>query len=189
MRAAPFTDTARTLGAALLLMLAAGCVSKDMSDLEDYVAEVLARKGGEIEPLPPIKPYERYLYQAAELGMRDPFRSFYEQEPEVEQVEKAVDAEQQKYANEILTHNREELEGYELDALRMVGVLENSDFLWGIVRDQQGVVHRVQVGNYVGRNYGKITNIQEDRIDVREIVKDAQGRWEERAAALALTDE
>lgn len=189
MYAAPMIDTVRMLTAAAAVLLVAGCVSRDMSDLENYASEVLARKGGEIDPLPPIKPYERYLYQAAELGLRDPFRSFFEEEPTVEKVDKAVDAEQQQYANEILTHNREELEGYELDALRMVGVLENSDFLWGIVRDQQGVVHRVQVGNYVGRNYGKITNIQEDRIDIREIIKDGQGRWEERAAALALSEE
>lgn len=179
----------RVLALAAGVALATGCVSRDMSDLENYAGEVLARKGGEIEPLPPIKPYERYLYRSAELGLRDPFRSFVEREPEKARAEEVVDANQQKYLDEIQTHNREELEGYELDALRMVGVLENTDFLWGIVRDQQGVVHRVQVGNYIGRNFGKITSIQEDRIDIREIVKDAQGRWEERAAGLALSEE
>lgn len=178
----------------LLLQLAAagllcGCVSKDMSDLENYASQVLARKGGEIEPLPPIKPYERYLYQAADLGLRDPFKSFIEEERKVEQVDKITDARQQEYANEILTHNREELEGHELDSLRMVGVLENDDNLWGIVRDPQGTVHRVRVGNYVGLNFGKVINIQEDRIDIREIVKDAEGRYEERQAALALSEE
>ncbi len=189
MNAGHTTKPLRALMALAGIALAAGCVSKDMTDLEDYAAEVLARKGGEIEPLPPIKPYESYLYQAEKLGLRDPFRSFYEEEVTAEKVEKTSDPDQEKYATEIQTHNREELEGYELDALRMVGVLENSDFMWGIVRDQQGVVHRVTVGNYVGRNFGKITNIQEDRIDVREIVKDAQGRYEERAAALALSEE
>ena len=172
-----------------LLTLLGGCVSKDMSDLEQYVDTVLARKGGSIEPLPPIKPYERYLYQAAELGQRDPFKSFIEEERRVEQVDKITDAQQQAYAAEILTHNREELEGHELDTLRMVGVLENVEALWGIVRDPRGVVHRVRVGNYVGRNFGKIINIQEDRIDVREIVKDAQGRYEERGVTLALSEE
>lgn len=177
-----------TAGLVSMAVVTAGCVSKDMTDLEDYAADVLTRKGGSIEPLPPIKPYERYLYQAEELGLRDPFRSFFEEEAEIEQVEKVTDADQQKYATEILTHNREELEGFELDSLRMVGVLENVDNLWGIVRDQGGVVHRVSVGNYIGRNYGKITNIQEDRIEIREIIKDSQGRWEERPASLALSE-
>ena len=67
-----------------------GCVSKDMSDLEAYKDEILARKGGNIEPLPPIKPYERYLYQASEQGLRDPFRSFFEEEAAVEKVEKVA---------------------------------------------------------------------------------------------------
>ena len=174
------------LAAALVLT---GCVSRDMGDLERYTEEILARPGGRIEPLPPIKPYERYLYQAAELGLRDPFRSFIQAKEDVEAIKPANDPEQQKYANEIMTHNREELETYELDSLRMTGILENSSELWGIVRDPVGVVHRVQVGNYLGRNYGKILNIQEDRIDLREIVKDSQGRWEERQATLALYDE
>lgn len=172
-----------------LAMMASGCVSNDMSDLETYADKILARPGGEIDPLPPIKPYERYLYQSAELGLRDPFRSFIEEAREVEQVEKVMDAQQQKLANEIMTHNREELEGHELDALRMVGVLENDANLWGIVRDPQGVVHRVKVGNYVGRNFGKIINIQEDRIEIREIVKDSQGQYDERQAALALSEQ
>lgn len=176
-------------GFVTLAVLASGCVSKDMSDLESYASTVLARPGGEIEPLPPIKPYERYLYQSADAGLRDPFLSFQQEETEVAQVEKVMDAQQQQYANEIMTHNREELEGFELDALRMVGVMENSDNMWGIVTDPTGVVHRVQVGNYIGRNFGKIINIQEDRIDLREIIKDSQGRYEERDAALALSEQ
>ena len=179
----------RVCAAIAIVALAGGCVSNDMSDLEKYKDEVLARKGGNIEPLPPIKPYEHYVYQALELGLRDPFKSFMEEKPEQGKETKGIDAAQQKYVDEIQTHNREELETYELDAMRMVGVLERSDDLWAIVKDQGGTVHRVQVGNYLGRNFGKITNIQEDRIDVREIIKDSQGRWQERAASLALSEE
>jgi len=174
---------------AALAALNAGCVSKDMSDLENYTAEVLSRKGGSIEPLPPIKPYERYLYRGEELGLRDPFQSFLEEEATVDAGAAATGPRQQEFQNEIMTHNREELESFELDSLRMVGLLENADALWGIVTDQAGIVHRVTVGNYIGRNYGKITNIQEDRIDIREIVKDSRGQWEERAASLALSEE
>ena len=170
-----------------LATLVGGCVSKDISDLEDYAADVLARKGGNIEPLPPIKPSERYLYQAETQGLRDPFQSF------LDEAEKAIAPESgggkgDEFANEIATHNPEELENFELDGLRMVGVLENTDNTWAIVRDQEGVVHRVATGNYIGRNYGKVTNVQDDRIDIREITKDSQGRWEERAAALLLSE-
>jgi type IV pilus assembly protein PilP len=165
------TGPIRVCAAIAVLALAGGCVSKDMSDLEQYKDQVLARKGG------------------LELGLRDPFKSFMEEAPEKIKADKGLDETQQKYVDEIQTHNREELETFELDAMRMVGVLERADDLWAIVKDQAGTVHRVQVGNYLGRNFGKITNIQEDRIDIREIIKDSQGRWQERAASLALSEE
>ncbi len=170
--------------------LLTGCVNKDKSDLDSYVAEILKRPGGQIEPLPPIKPYEHYLYQSADAHGRDPFQSFVAKEPkkDVEQTQ-GTDASQQRFVDEITTHNREDLEEFELDSLRMVGTLQNNDEMWGIVKDNAGTVHRVQTGHYLGRNYGKILNIQEDRIDLREIVKDSDGRWEERQANLALTDD
>ena len=90
---------------------------------------------------------------------------------------------------EIETHNPEELENFELDGLRMVGTLQNSADFWGVVLDQEGTVHRVKVGNYMGKNFGRIINIAEDKIEVREIIGDAQGSWEERAASLALLGE
>jgi len=170
-------------------LLIAGCVSKDMSDLENYTQEVLARPGGRIDPLPPIKPYERYLYQAGGLSLRDPFNSFVEQSEDKQEITPVDDPQQKLFATEILTHNQEDLENYELDSLRMVGVLEDKKVFWGIVQDVKGVVHRVQVGNYLGRNFGKILDIQEDRIDLREIIKDSEGRWEEREATLALYEE
>ena len=171
------------------LMALTGCVSRDMTDLENYASEVLSRPGGRIDPLPPSKPYQRYLYQAGNQELRNPFHSFFRKKPDVPIEGTIVDADQQRMNEEIQTHNREELEQSELDALRMVGILEDNDELWGIIRDPVGAVHRVQVGNYMGSNYGKILNIKEDRIDLREIVKDSQGRWEERQATLALSEE
>jgi type IV pilus assembly protein PilP len=169
--------------------LISACVNRDKSDLQKYVTKILARPGGQIEQLPPIKPYERYLYQSAEANARDPFKTFLESAP-TEEIAKVGQgsAEQQRFADEIAAHNREELEGFELDSLRMVGTLQNDADLWGIIQDNAGTVHRVQVGNYLGRNYGKILNIQEDKIELREVVKDTEGRWEERQASMALTE-
>ncbi len=167
-----------------------GCVNRDKFDLEKFVAKVLERPGGQIEQLPPIKPYERYLYQSAEAHARDPFQSFLDTKPAEEIASTGnTSAEQQRYADEIAAHNREELESFELDSLRMVGTLQNDAELWGIIQDNAGTVHRVQVGNYLGRNLGKILNIQEDRIELREVVKDPEGQWEERQASLALAEQ
>ena len=89
---------------------------------------------------------------------------------------------------EIQNRNREELERFELDSLKMVGTIENENTQWGIVTDPNGVVHRVKAGNYIGLNIGKITAIQEEKIEIREIVKDNNCRYEERMALLPLIE-
>lgn len=169
------------------VLLLQACVIDDRSELERKVAEILARPPGRIEPLPEIKPYVQYDYQAGKAGVRDPFLAFYQrlQEDLAEVKDTGMTAEMEK---EIKNRNREELESFELDSLRMVGTIEDQSTQWGIVRDPQGTVHRVKVGNYMGKNIGKILNIFEDRIELREIIKNPDGRWEERQAAIALAE-
>jgi len=172
----------------VFVLLVAGCVSSDMSDLHMQVEEILARPGGRLEPLPEIKPYEAYAYKSAQVGERDPFQLFYKKIQE-EVVDAKDSGLTEAMEREIKFRNREELETYELDSLRMVGTLEDQDAQWAIIRDPQGTIHRVRVGNYMGRNIGKILNIHEDKVELREIIKNIDGRWQEREAALALAGE
>jgi len=167
-----------------------GCVSRDISPLQDEVAEIMARPGGRIDPLPEIKPYEAYAYKAGAESERNPFKLFYIlDKPEITDESIVDDGLSEEMEREIRNRNREELEQFELDGLRMVGTIDNESNNWAIVLDPNGVVHRVKVGNYIGANVGKIINIYEDRIELREIVQDSGGRWEEREAALALIEE
>lgn len=170
------------------LILVSGCVSSDKSDLVSWRDEVLARPGGRIEPLPEFKPYEAYAYKSGSEGLRDPFQAFYQQRVEAETIvnqNAGLTGEQER---EIRNRNREELEKYELDSLKMVGTMTNEGNSWGVIADPDGNVTRVRVGNYMGRNIGKIVNIFEDRIELREIIQNNQGRWEERQAAIALVE-
>jgi type IV pilus assembly protein PilP len=70
----------------------------------------------------------------------------------------------------------------------MVGTLEKDAQNWGLVTAPDGAVHRIQPGNYVGKNYGKITLVAEDRIELVEIVPDGLGGWQERGARLDLSE-
>ena len=70
----------------------------------------------------------------------------------------------------------------------MVGTLKDDAALWAIILDTTGTVHRVQVGNYLGQNYGKIIEILDDHLELREVVKDSSGLWEERRATLTLNE-
>ena len=175
----------------LAILGIAGCVSGDMSDLEKQVSKIMSKPGGRLEPLPEIKPYEAYVYESGKLRARNPFKRFYvvEQSLAIEESEGPVDdGLTEEMRNEIQNRNREELEGFELDSIKMVGTLQNEDNHWGIVLDPGGIVHRVKTGNYIGLNIGKITSIEEEQIEVREIIKDNSGRYGERKALLPLTE-
>jgi len=179
----------RTIVVSALAVTLGACANNDNSDLQQYVDSVLARKGGQVEALPAIKPYERYLYQSADNNGRDPFLPLLQQETKIAPSTGGDSEQQKKFNDEIMAHNSEELEAFELDSLRMVGTLQSESELWAIVVDSTGTVHRVQVGNYLGRNFGKVLEILEDRVELREIVKDADGNWEERNASLALAEQ
>ncbi len=186
-RNAPRSIQTKTVRRAVLLLAAvalSGCVERNMSDLEAYAKEVLSRKGSRIDELPPLEPYEVYSY--ASKDGPDPFEPFYKEEPPP-----AVAAAQSSGPGirPNLDRNREELENYSLDSLRMMGTIELNGELWGIVRSPDGTIHRVQVGNYLGRNHGKIVAISEESIELNEIIQDGRGGWQERDAALALTQQ
>lgn len=83
---------------------------------------------------------------------------------------------------------REALEAFPLDTLRMVGTLDQGGQSWGLVRANDGTIHRVQPGNYLGQNHGRIANITEYEIELVEIVPDGLGGWIERQASLALSE-
>ena len=152
-----------------------------MHDLTAYVEEVRARKSTRIAPLPEIQVPEIYVYSAS--GEKDPFQPFVEEE---EYVDKP--SPQQGGPAPPPNHIREELEYYPLDSLRMVGTLAMKDDMWALVTAPDGAVHRVQSGNYLGKNYGKITLVADDRVELTEIIPDGAGGWQERGAKLDLSE-
>jgi len=158
---------------------ATGCVSDKFDDLEAYVAKVKQKKAEAIEPLPVIKTYEAFSYNSE--GLRNPF------EP-VEEPQSIAEVEEGMGPGPDVDRSKEELEAYPLDTLRMVGTLAKDGQLWGLVRASDGVIHRVQAGNYLGQNFGKITEISEMQINLDEFIATSAGRWRERQAALALAE-
>ena len=165
----------------LVTLLVAGCGDRSLDDLRSYSEEVNRRPGGNIDPLPPIKPYNVYSYTAS--GGTDPFKPFFREDQQEAQAQ-----DQDTGISPDFNRNREELEGFPLDGLRMVGTLQREEETWAVVLAADATIHRVQIGNYLGQNHGKIVNIQEDRVDLIEIARDARGRWQERPASLALLE-
>lgn len=167
----------------LALLVLAGC-SDDMSDLREYVEETKQRPGGQIEEIPEFEPYESFTYDPTEL--RDPFRP---SEGFGMTAEEQAAKESDSGLAPDTSRPKEPLEQFPLDSLEMVGTLGQGDQEWGLVKSPEGVIHRVQEGNYLGQNYGRIAELSAERIEVLEIVPDGQGDWMEREAALSLGEE
>ncbi len=166
---------------AMCMAALAGCVNDDVSDLNQYIAEVKARPKGPIEPLPEVKVIEPFIFKPE--GLRDPFKAL-EKPEESQSIEAAI-------GNGIkpdLTRRKEELEAYPLGSLKMVGTVVMKSSLWGLVKADDGTIHRVKEGNYMGKDHGKIIHIVTDKIELMEIVPDKPGTWREQQASLALTE-
>ena len=173
--AAPRIRPAAPLLLAVLVAAAAavaGCSSGD-DDLQQFITETNKEAGGRVEPLPEVKPYQTYIY--ADAALRSPFLP---SSPNAGNPNLRPDAHR----------NREFLEQYSLDTMKMVGSMQETGTIFGLVQTKDGIVHRVTVGNFIGQNDGKITAITPSKIDVREIVPDGLGGYIERPAALALND-
>ena len=50
------------------------------------------------------------------------------------------------------------------------------------------LLYRAHVGEYAGQHYGRITQIDESQVVLRELVQDAVGDWVERTATLQLQE-
>jgi type IV pilus assembly protein PilP len=156
-------------------VLSVSACSNGMEQLQQQVAEIKARPGEAIDPLPEIKPYEAFTYAAG--NMRSPF---VPTPPARTDVANGVRPD--------VKRPREFLEQFPLDTMRMVGTLQLLGRNYGLVQGKDGLVHRVLPGNFVGQNDGRIVGISPTKITIIEIVPDGLGGYIERPAALALTE-
>lgn len=169
----------RAMTALALLAGLAGCgAGHEFQDLQGYMDEVRARPQGRIEPMPTFQPYEAFTYGAA--GLRSPFQ------PPVP----AELAGQQRGSRDIKpdeSRARQFLEGFNIELFEMVGSLSNAEGMYALVRGAGGV-HRIRIGDYLGRNHGKVVAIDANKVEVLEIVPDGDGGWLERPRSMSLTE-
>jgi len=162
-----------------LALLLSGC-NGDTNDLDQYFSEQRGKPAAPIDPIPEVKPYLRYVYPEHE---KDPFDAAMLAPNTVR--EQVVD----NGINIDTTRVPEFLEGFPLDSLRMVGTVEKDNTLWALVKIPEGAVQTVKPGNYLGQNYGKITNISDVQMDMLETVSNGLGGFEEREISITLNQE
>src|SRR3981081_3109828 len=177
MRKFSYQPRLRLLGMALACAGYAAltaCSSAD-NDLARFIEDTKKEPGGRVEPLPEIKPYETFVDAAAERG--PPFLP-------------TLPGSGAGYGGirPDAKRNREFLEQFSLDTLKMVGTLRLGAQMYGLVQTKDGLVHRVSAGNHLGQAEGKITDITPAKIRLFEIVPYSLGGYMERPAALALNE-
>lgn len=185
----PFLHRCKLLTACSMTVLLVACGGADTSDLESYVSQVKGQQKGRIEPLPEFKPFETFAYAAAQE--KDPFAAWVTEripEPIITAEGVVLQAERPKGISPDFDRRKELLEQYPLDSLQMLGTLSLDNELWAIVSDPDNIVHRVKAGNYLGQNFGKIVDVQEDQLSLRELVVDGLGDWQVREASLVLAE-
>ena len=159
----------------LTLLLSACSSSSDQQDLRDFMAEAKRRPQGQIDPLPPFKPYQPFTYSA--MTLRSPFERPAPVEKEIKGG-RTVEPD--------LTREKEYLEGFNIVGLNMVGTLSKAGKLWVLMDDGQGKVTPVTVGNFMGKNFGKIISTEKAQLEVMEIITDGSNGWVERPRVIKL---
>lgn len=175
-----FRKTVVLLAASLVLV---GCV-KSNDDLDRFIQETKARQPVAIEPLPKDKTPERFVYIVDNL--RDPFLNTSTSGPDAPAL--VDDGEVPDGPRPIPNRPPEILEAFELDSLEMVGTFLIDDVNYGLIEDPDGVIVRVRVGNYMGKNHGRIIAVSDNRVELVELMPDGPNKWEEVQSEIALDD-
>ena len=151
----------------------AGCGTGDDRDLKAWMAEQGLASKGKIEPIPAIRPYEAFTYNA--FDQADPFKP---RKIETGKGSRGPD----------LARRKEALETYPLETLKMVGTLQKGRAIVGLVKASDNRVFQVRQGNYMGQNFGVITAISDGEVTMKELFQDGAGDWAERQTKMMLQE-
>lgn len=147
----------------------------DAPNLEVWAEEVKQRPAPALEPLPVMQQFETFEYSAQ--GIRDPFSNAF------------TDDSGGSGPRPDSNRRKEITEQYPLDSMSMVGTIGTGGRIVGLVLAPDKVTYRITPGNYLGQNDGRVTSVNENRIELVELVPDGAGGWLERPASLALNEQ
>ena len=144
-------------------------------DIDAFMVQTKSQPNGNIEPLPQFRPYEAFAYQASAL--RSPFKQPVKIALTTEQIKRNIKPDSNRV--------KQYLEQFDMDTFRLVGSISNDEGFWGLVLGSDGV-HRVRVGDYLGRDHGRITFIDDQQLQLVEIVPAGPKYWVERPRVLHI---
>ena len=152
----------------------------DEDELAQWIEQQKREVKPSVEPLSAPKKFNPQPYMA--LGQVEPFSTqklAVALKQEARQPNSLLAAE--------INRRKEPLEAYPVDSMAMVGSVVRNGRPYALLK-VDNLLYQVKPGDYLGQNYGKITQISETNVAYREIVQDAAGEWIERNSALQLQE-
>jgi type IV pilus assembly protein PilP len=61
--------------------------------------------------------------------------------------------------------------------------------MWALIQAPDQTISRVGVGNYLGENYGRVTQVTPTAVQLVELVPNGTGGWMERQASIAIVEQ
>ena len=158
-----------------LIGLLAACNGDKGDDLDKFMATAANDMSKGVEALPEVLPYSPLQYNA-DGTLSDPFKA-----------RKAANKSGALQPN--TNRPKEALEAYPLESLKYVGSMSKSRLTYALIKTPDNTVQQVKVGNYIGPNFGLVTNINESDLVIKEIIQDdLTGDWVERNASINLQE-
>jgi len=151
------------------------CNGDKGDDLDKFMATAANNMGKNVEPLPEVLPYSPLQYNA-DGTLSDPF--------------KARKAASKTGALQPNTNRpKEALEAYPLESLKYVGSMSKNKLTYALIKTPDNTIQQIKRGNYIGPNYGLVTQINESDIVIKEIIQDDMtGDWVEHNASINLQE-
>ncbi|SFC37726.1 type IV pilus assembly protein PilP [Marinospirillum celere] len=163
----------------LSFWLLSGCSDQPRTEeIAEKLQEFKERPRGRIDPLPEFP--EPVIARYTRSNQRDPFtpdRQLLPQLPSPADSARAPDPDRQ----------RSPLEKWNLSELALRGIMQKGDQIRGLVLTPDRQLVTVRVGDYIGRDHGRITAINAKSIQLVELIHDNQGGWQERDQELTLS--
>lgn len=155
-----------------------GC-GANIDDLVAYSKQVKANTPVSIEEYPEFKELPAVKYTAG--GLPSPFmRTTREQTASTQELIPSC-------AQPNNNRKRQALESFGLDALQMSGVFTSDGRKYALVKANDGSLHKVTIGAYIGLFHGRVTQIKDSEILIKEMLPDGAGCWKSKQATLTMS--
>jgi len=171
----------RCLLALVLASLLCACGYTNEQDLRAFLDAERAGLRPVSKAINPPSPFEAVLYDGDTKP--DPFSK----QAYVHSIQGLAKASKPNLSTPELSRAKEPLEAISLDAIALVGVISKEGRSVALVR-AEGKLYQLRPGNYLGRNFGKVTKVEDMRVSIREIVQDEIGEWSVRSTILKLQE-